>query len=138
MCSWLNIGSDLEQLIFSMYSGGGHQIRLTDRTMNSMYIKKRKIEIARIQRWWRRYRLVLPYPPVNITRKTMIRYYIAKYNTKWIAMFPKTAIKKLYYLEIGEDDRVAFSKVPQFNVTSHFRAFCLKYMTIDNFYYYGW
>lgn len=118
---------------------GTRHVRLVCKDMNEAFAQKRLTQIKRIQLWWRRFRLVLDCPPEHVTRSTLIRYYIAKYPSKWLAQFPIKAMNKIPFLVMTPHEKVKFSKIPEHSICGHFRAFCVRHMpTSEHFYYYGW
>ena len=97
------------------------------------------IKINILQKWWRKYRLPDYSPnPDLVTHKTLLRYYIAKYKPEWLQRFPRRAISKLG-IAINDNDIDKYYNEPLYNISTHFRDFCNKYM-IDkrHFLYYGW
>lgn len=82
---------------------------------------------------------MLDCPPEHVTRSTLIRYYIAKYPSEWLARFPTAAMNKIPFLVMTPHEKVKFSKIPEHNVCAYFRTFCMRHMpTLEHFYYYGW
>jgi hypothetical protein len=82
---------------------------------------------------------VLPSPPDRVTRKTLIRYYIAKYLPIWLARFPRHASRKLPFVVLRAEDVDRYNRVPSHNIAAHFREFCASYMhTNEHFGFYGW
>jgi len=64
---------------------------------------------TKIQRWYRRFRLVEADPPDVVTKRTLIRYYITKYSTKDLSNMPMFAIHYLKLLGHGKPMRCAWS-----------------------------
>ena len=91
----------------------------------------------KIQTWYRRYRLTDNLPPCNVTRKTLIRYYITKYTEEWLRKFPRLCISKLGITLV--EDKFYDPYFCDGNLTSFFREFCDKYMKHkEEFIYAGW
>ena len=96
------------------------------------------IKINMLQKWWRKYKLPNCEPnPDLLTRKTLLRYYISKYELKWIRKFPRTAIRKLGIIVNNFDD-IKYYHDSTSNIVTNMRNFCNKYMNKADFVYYGW
>tara|TARA_Y100000389_G_C17160122_1_gene363967 strand:- start:137 stop:556 length:420 start_codon:yes stop_codon:yes gene_type:complete len=107
------------------------------KNLKKIYIKYIK-SINILQKWWRRYRLPMDEPDYDfVTRKTLLRYYIAKYKIEWLQQFPNHAIHKLGII-VNNNDINKYLNIPQYNITTYMRNFCDKYMNKTDFIYYGW
>ena len=111
---------------------------LVNNLFNTIYKNKLLTNTKNIQKWYRRYRLTENIPdPSNVTRKTLIRYYITKYTEEWLRKFPRFCISKLGITLV--EDKFYDPYFCDGNLTSFFREFCNKYMKHkEDFYYAGW
>ena len=96
------------------------------------------LKINILQKWWKLYRLpnCVPNPDI-LTKNTLLRYYISKYELQWIQRFPRTAIYKLGITVINFDD-IKYYHDSTSNIVATMRNFCNKYMNKEDFIYYGW
>lgn len=98
--------------------------------------------VIKIQRWYLRFRLVDDTPPYPVTKKTLMRFYITKYNKQWLKSFPRDAILKLNYLNRPDKLKQKYL-VPTLEMTNTytrtFMLFVREYdLSLNDFYYYGW
>ena len=91
----------------------------------------------KLQKWYHGFMLESE-PDNSYTRKTLIRYYLIKYEREWLLELPKRIISKCQvqiqdidneFLQVLKDDENAFKKV---------RYFMHKYTTLPILYWYGW
>ena len=73
---------------------------------------------TKIQRWYRRFRLVENDPPVMVTKHTLIRYYITKYTTRDLTNMPMFAIRHLKLLGHGHPMRCTWTSAMRYVVPS--------------------
>ena len=101
--------------------------------LNSVLLNKTK----KLQKLYRG--ICLEKSPNNLyTRKTLIRYYLVKYEREWLLELPRRMVSKCgvqveeidnEFLQTLNDDSKAFGKV---------RYFMLKYASLPVIEYYGW
>ena len=128
---------NLENII--LYLNYELKLLLVNKFFNKIIKMKCIIKIRIHQKWWKYYKL--PYNEPNydlVTRNTLLRYYITKYKIEWLQRFPRFAISKLG-LTLDTEDVDKYYNQPFYNITSHFRRFCNKYIkNKTDLLYIGW
>lgn len=111
---------------------------LVNNLFYNIYKNKLLTNTKNLQKWYRKYRLNENIPdPRNVTRKTLIRFYITKYKEEWLRQYPRFCISLLGITPVEE--KFYDSYYCDGNLTSFFREFCEKYMkNKEDFYYAGW
>ena len=118
-------------------------MRRVNRACYVHWVRRRRRSAVLLQRWYKRYRLVDREPPLRVTRRTLLRYYVTKYRLSWLRRFPATAIAKLSYLPSPGVEVVR--KYLQPTMTMNLAAVRTFLQFVDDFHleiqdlgYYGW
>lgn len=107
---------------------------------------KRLQAVLKIQRWYRTYRLTSddPYssPYDEVTRKTLLRFYVTKYKKEWLQQFPNKAVSKLSYLNRSQELKDKYLNLSSQMNKAYIRTFynfVNEYnITKNDLDYYGW
>lgn len=92
----------------------------------------------RLQRWYRGYKLVGYWPYEFCTRRTMMRFYVTKYESAWLQTFPIVAIRKLRIHPTNNKFLVPSEEMKK-GFVRNFLNFCDEYrVTLTMLRYYGW
>ena len=137
-CAKLYIEESLLEYIISKINYNLGNTLFVNKLFNKIVKKKILLQINILQKWWKLYRLPNCVPnPDLLTRNTLLRYYIAKYELQWIKTFPRNAIHKLGIIAINFED-IKYYHDSTSNAVTTMRNFCNKYMNKSDFIYYGW
>ena len=138
-CEKQYLNNDIIDIVVSYLDYNIKSLLINKYFYNSLK-KKYLIKINILQKWWRKYKLPETNPNYNlVTRKTLLRYYIAKYKIEWLQRFSRQAISKLGIMINNNDDINKYYNEPSYNISRHVRDFCNTYMKEKgDFLYYGW
>ena len=128
-----------EEIKDTIYDQALSAVSCVDKLCAAKYRNCSNNAATKIQRWYR-YRKLEPtlYDiPEYLTRNTLIRYYLVKYEIKWLKNLPKNMIRKCGVAIEQEDERFNY-KLPLKSLTGEVRYFLMKYATMDVLMYYGW
>ena len=94
---------------------------------------------VRIQRWYKRYRLLGTAPYHYVTLRTLKRFYVAKYKNEWLTDLPVRLIRKLHLHGSGIDRYMHYTyEARPYHVRAFYRFCDQACITVDDLNFYGW
>lgn len=128
-----------EDIKDTIYDKALSNISCVDKLCAAKYRNCSNNAANKIQRWYRSRKLEpgLYDIPEYLTRNTMIRYYLVKYNIEWLQDLPRRMIRKCGVVIEQEDERFNY-QLPLDSLIGEVRYFLMKYATMDVMMYYGW